>query len=148
MPEGADPDGASWKDYVMGTGYDGTPKDACLGRACCAGVPADTIRCSLPPRWPPADKVNFFTCAHVRGEDSRGRAARARAFYTMALMHGGIGTPGHYLGWSGVQDLHEQRHQHGGRKRHRPPSSTPPTRSAPAGSPAYMYYPIPVFARR
>ena len=95
MPEGVDPK-ENFKDYVLGT-YDGQPKDAAWAEPLCA-VPADRI-VSLAKEIAGVDKVNFFagqsTSKIPAGEQF------VQVFYTMALMHGGIGTPGHYMGWKG-----------------------------------------------
>ena len=93
MPEGA-PENASWKDYVMGTGYDMTPKTPEWAEKIC-GVPADTIR-SLAAEIASVDKVDF-NCAQSASKIPAGEQF-VQSFYTMALMHGGIGTPGHYFG--------------------------------------------------
>ena len=65
-----------------------------------------------------------------------------QSFYTMALMHGGIGTPGHYFGWSGVKEFMSSGISTGA---YCPVTADPANPLAPAGSPVYMYYPIPSF---
>ena len=60
----------------------------------------------------------------------------------MALMHGGIGTPGHYFGWSGVKEFMSSGISTGA---YCPVTADPANPLAPAGSPVYMYYPIPSF---
>jgi anaerobic dimethyl sulfoxide reductase subunit A len=99
MPEGA-PANGSFKDYVLGT-FDGTPKTPEWASAIC-GVPADTIT-RLAEEIADTEKVAFFagqsTTKHQAGEQF------AQAFYTLGLMHGGIGTPGNYVSWYGVNSL-------------------------------------------
>ena len=58
------------------------------------GVPADTIR-SLAAEIASVDKVDF-NCAQSASKIPAGEQF-VQSFYTMALMHGGIGTPGHYF---------------------------------------------------
>ena len=137
MPEGA-PENASWKDYVMGTGYDMTPKTPEWAEKIC-GVPADTIR-SLAAEIASVDKVDF-NCAQSASKIPAGEQF-VQSFYTMALMHGGIGTPGHYFGWSGVKEFMSSGISTGA---YCPVTADPANPLAPAGSPVYMYYPIPSF---
>ena len=98
MPEGADAKD-NFKDYVLGT-YDNEPKTPEWAEAIC-GVPADRIR-SLAEEIAACDKVNFFagqsTTKHPAGE------AFAQVFYTFAFMHGGIGTEGNSVAWSGLHE--------------------------------------------
>ena len=65
-------------------------------------MPADTIR-SLAAEIASVDKVDF-NCAQSASKIPAGEQF-VQSFYTMALMHGGIGTPGHYFGWSGVKEF-------------------------------------------
>lgn len=98
MPEGA-PAEDNFKDYLLGT-YDGTPKTPEWAENIC-GVPADTIR-SLAEEIHAADKVDFFA-----GQSTTKIPAGemfAQAFYTMAFMHGGLGTPGNYASWCGLHE--------------------------------------------
>ena len=138
MPEGA-PANASWKDYVMGTGYDMTPKTPEWASKIC-GVPAAKIR-ELAAEIAAVDKVDFFSSQSTSkipaGEQF------VQSFYTMALMHGGIGTPGHYFGWSGMKDFMSSSINPGS---YCPVDADPANPLQPAGAPVYMYYPIPVFA--
>ena len=137
MPEGA-PENASFKDYVMGTGYDMFPKTPEWAESIC-GVPASKIR-ELAEEIASVDKVDFFSSQSTSkipaGEQF------AQAFYTMALMHGGIGTPGHYMGWSGIKDFTSGTTFAGN---YCPTEADPVNPLAPAGSPVFMFYPIPQF---
>ncbi len=133
MPASVDPK-ENFKDYVLGT-YDGQPKDAAWAEPK-SGTPAETI-VALAKEIAAVDKVNFFagqsTSKTPAGEQF------VQAFYTMALMHGGIGTPGHYMGWRGMGESNAGSLAAGG-------SGTPcPNPLEPAGSPIYMLYPIPQF---
>lgn len=88
MPEGADPKD-NFKDYVLGT-YDKEPKTPEWAEAIC-GVPAADIR-RLAEEIAGTEKVNFFA-----GQSTTKIPAGemfAQAFYTLAMMHGGLGTPG------------------------------------------------------
>ena len=105
MPEGA-PENASWKDYVMGTGYDMTPKTPEWAEKIC-GVPADTIR-SLAAEIASVDKVDF-NCAQSASKIPAGEQF-VQSFYTMARRHR---HPGALLRLVGREGIHEQRHQHG-----------------------------------
>lgn len=90
MPEGADPKD-NFKDYVLGT-YDKEPKTPEWAEAIC-GVPAADIR-RLAEEIAGTEKVNFFA-----GQSTTKIPAGemfAQAFYTLAMMHGGLGTPGNY----------------------------------------------------
>ena len=138
MPEDA-PENASWKDYVMGTGYDMVEKTPEWAEAIC-GVPADKIR-ELAEEIAATDKVDF-NAAQSTSKIPAGEQF-VQAFYTMALMHGGIGTPGHYFGWSGVKDYMSSSINAGA---YCPTTADPANPLAVAGSPVYMWYPIPVFA--
>lgn len=133
MPEGA-PENASWKDYVMGTGYDMTPKTPEWAEKIC-GVPADTIR-SLAAEIASVDKVDF-NCAQSASKIPAGEQF-VQSFYTMALMHGGIGTPGHYFGWSGVKEFMSSGISTGA---YCPVTADPANPLAPAGSPVYSTIP-------
>lgn len=98
MPEGA-PAEDNFKDYVLGT-YDGTPKTPEWAEAIC-GVPADKIR-SLAEEIHASKKTNFFA-----GQSTTKIPAGemfAQAFYTLAFMHGGMGTPGNYASWVGLHE--------------------------------------------
>lgn len=98
MPEGA-PKEDNFKDYVLGT-YDGEPKTPEWAEAIC-GVPADTIR-RLAEEIAATEKVDFFA-----GQSTTKIPAGemfAQAFYTLALMHGGMGTPGNYASWVGLHE--------------------------------------------
>ena len=107
MPEGA-PVEDNFKDYVLGT-YDGEPKTPEWAGAIC-GIPANEIR-RLAEEIYAAEKVDFFA-----GQSTTKIPAGemfAQAFYTLAMMHGGLGTPGTYASWVG---LHEGMSiLHGGR---------------------------------
>ena len=137
MPATA-PANASWKDYVMGTGYDMTPKTPEWAEAIC-GVPADKIR-ELAAEIAAVDKVDFFasqsTSKIPAGEQF------VQSFYTMALMHGGVGTPGHYFGWSGIKDFTSSMVMAGA---YCPVDADPVNPLMPEGAPVFMFYPIPVF---
>ena len=98
MPEGA-PKEENFKDYVLGT-YDGEPKTPEWAEAIC-GVPAATIR-RLAEEIADTEKVNFFA-----GQSTTKIPAGemfAQAFYTLAFMHGGLGTPGNYASWIGLHE--------------------------------------------
>ncbi len=98
MPEGA-PKEDNFKDYVLGT-YDGEPKTPEWAEAICA-VPAATIR-RLAEEIANTEKVDFFA-----GQSTTKIPAGemfAQAFYTLALMHGGLGTPGNYASWVGLHE--------------------------------------------
>lgn len=138
MPAGA-PERSSWKDYVMGTGYDMVEKTPEWAETRC-GVPADTIR-SLAAEIASVDKVDF-NCSQSSSKIPAGEQF-VQSFYTMAFMHGGIGTPGHYFGWSGVKDFMSSGISPGS---YCPVSADPVNPLAPSGSPTYMYYPIPIFS--
>lgn len=98
MPEGAEEE-ESYKDYVLGT-YDGEPKTPEWAEAIC-GVPAERIR-SLAEEIASTEKVNFFA-----GQSTTKIPAGemfAQAFYTLAFMHGGIGSSGNYVSWVGLHE--------------------------------------------
>lgn len=98
MPEGAPADG-SFKDYVLGT-FDGTPKTPEWAAQIC-GVSADRIR-GLAEEIATTEKVNFFA-----GQSTTKIPAGemfAQVFYTLALMHGGLGSPGNYASWVGLHE--------------------------------------------
>ncbi len=98
MPEGA-PKEDNFKDYVLGT-YDGEPKTPEWAEAIC-GVPAATIR-RLAEEIAGTEKVDFFA-----GQSTTKIPAGemfAQAFYTLAFMHGGMGTPGNYASWVGLHE--------------------------------------------
>lgn len=98
MPEGA-PVEDNFKDYVLGT-YDGEPKTPEWAEAIC-GVPAADIR-RLAEEIASTEKVNFFA-----GQSTTKIPAGemfAQAFYTLAMMHGGLGTPGNYASWVGLHE--------------------------------------------
>lgn len=137
MPEGA-PANASWTDYVMGTGYDMIEKTPEWASNIC-GIPADLIA-TLASDIAAVDKVHFFSSQSTSkipaGEQF------AQSFYTMALMHGGIGTPGHYFDWSGSKEFSSSGAVPGS---YCPVDVDPANPLAPEGSPVYMYYPVPAF---
>lgn len=137
MPEGA-PANSSWKDYVMGTGYDMVEKTPEWAEKIC-GIPADTIR-SLAKEIASTDKVNFFSSQSTSkipaGEQF------VQSFYTMALMHGGYGTPGHYFGWGHPSWAKGNTIAAGA---YCPKTADPANPLAPSGAPIYMFYPIPQF---
>lgn len=98
MPDGA-PAEENFKDYVLGT-HDGEPKTPEWAEKIC-GVPADKIR-SLAEEIASAEKVNFFA-----GQSTTKIPAGemfAQVFYTLAFMHGGMGTPGNYASWVGLHE--------------------------------------------
>lgn len=98
MPEGADPKD-NFKDYVLGT-YDKEPKTPEWAEAIC-GVPAADIR-RLAEEIAGTEKVDFFA-----GQSTTKIPAGemfAQAFYTLAMMHGGLGTPGNYASWVGLHE--------------------------------------------
>lgn len=98
MPEGA-PKEDNFKDYVLGT-YDGEPKTPEWAEAIC-GVPAATIR-RLAEEIANTEKVDFFA-----GQSTTKIPAGemfAQAFYTLAFMHGGLGTPGNFASWIGLHE--------------------------------------------
>ena len=136
MPEHAKGQNLSWKDYVMGTGYDMLEKTPEWAEAIC-GVPAQRIR-DLAAEIAEVDKVDFFasqsTAKIPAGEQF------VQSFYTMALMHGGIGTPGHYMSWSGIKDYVGGSMTPGS---FCPTTADPVNPLQPAGAPVYMYYPSP-----
>lgn len=136
MPEGAPAEG-NFKDYVLGVS-DGQPKTPEWAEGIC-GVPADTAR-ALAVEIASVDKVDFF-CGQSVSKIPAGEQV-VQSFYTMALMHGGIGTPGHYMGWSGVKDFMSSGVNPGS---YCPTDADPANPLAPSGAPVYMYYPIPQF---
>ncbi len=98
MPEGA-PAEDNFKDYVLGT-HDGEPKTPEWAEAIC-GVPADKIR-ALAEEIAGSEKVDFFA-----GQSTTKIPAGemfAQVFYTLAFMHGGMGTPGNYASWIGLHE--------------------------------------------
>lgn len=98
MPEGADPKD-NFKDYVLGT-YDDEPKTA-EWAAAITHVPADTIT-ELAREIAKEDKVGWF--AGTSTSKIPAGEMWCQVFYTLALMHGGIGTEGSYATWSGIAD--------------------------------------------
>lgn len=136
MPEGVDKK-ENFKDYVLGT-YDNEPKTPEWAEPLC-GVPADTI-VALADEIASVDKVNFFagqsTTKIPAGEQF------VQVFYTMALMHGGIGTPGHYMGWKGVNEGNVGSLASGSAIAADLDLQNPLN---PPGTPVYMMYPIPQF---
>lgn len=137
MPDDA-PANSSWKDYVMGTGYDMAPKTPEWAEAIC-GVPADKIR-ELAAEIASVDKVNFF-CGQSVSKIPAGEQL-AQSFFTMALMHGGYGTPGHYFGRTSYSDSTGGMLYPGA---YCPADADPANPLQPDGAPTYMFYPIPVF---
>jgi anaerobic dimethyl sulfoxide reductase subunit A len=98
MPEGA-PLEDNFKDYVLGT-YDNEPKTPEWAAAIC-GVPAAEIR-SLAEEVASTEKVDFFA-----GQSTTKIPAGemfGQVFYTLAFMHGGLGTPGTYASWVGLHE--------------------------------------------
>ena len=98
MPEGA-PAEDNFKDYVLGT-HDSEPKTPEWAEAIC-GVPAARIR-ELAEELAGAENVNFFA-----GQSTTKIPAGemfAQVFYTLAFMHGGMGTPGNYASWVGLHE--------------------------------------------
>ncbi len=134
MPEGVDPS-ENFKDYVLGT-YDGEPKTAEWAEPK-SGVPADTI-VALAKEIAAVDKVNFFA-GHSTSKLPAGEQW-VQVFYTMALMHGGIGTPGHYMGWKGVNEGNIGSLSAGSAA-----VQNVANPFNPPGYPVYMLYPIPNF---
>lgn len=138
MPEGADPKD-NFRDYVMGT-YDGEPKTPEWAESICT-VPANRI-VALAETIAAVDKVNFF--AAMSASKIPAGEQLVQSFYTMALMHGGIGTPGHYMSWSGIRSYMGGTVSNGNATS---PELNPKNPLCPDGSPVYMYYPIPVFSK-
>lgn len=136
MPEGA-PAEDNFKDYVLGTA-DGEPKTPEWAEPLC-GVPVDKI-VALAKEIASVDKVNFFagqsTTKIPAGEQF------VQVFYTMALMHGGIGTPGHYMGWKGINEGNVGALGAGSALMSEKDLPNPLN---PPGTPVYMMYPIPQF---
>ena len=98
MPEGA-PAEDNFKDYVLGT-YDGEPKTPEWAEAIC-GVPAAKIR-ELAEEIAGTEKVDFFA-----GQSTTKIPAGemfAQVFYTLAFMHGGMGSEGNYASWVGLHE--------------------------------------------
>ena len=138
MPEGAPAEG-NFKDYVLGTG-DGQPKTPKWAESIC-GVPEQVI-IDLAEEIANTDKVNFFSAMSTSKIPAGEQLVQS--FYTMALMHGGIGTPGHYMGWAGMRSYMGGTVSNGDSTS---AAMNPVNPLAPAGAPVYMYYPIPVFAK-
>ncbi|MEC4271610.1 molybdopterin-dependent oxidoreductase [Adlercreutzia sp. R25] len=136
MPEGVDAKD-NFKDYVLGI-TDNEPKTAEWAEPLC-GVPAAKI-VELAKEIAGVDKVNFFagqsTSKIPAGEQF------VQVFYTMALMHGGIGTPGHYMGWKGVNEGNVGALAAGSALTPELDLHNPLN---PPGTPIYMMYPIPTF---
>lgn len=98
MPEGADPKD-NFKDYVLGT-YDNEPKTPEWAEAIC-GVEAALIK-SLAEEIGNAKNVDFFA-----GQSTTKIPAGemfAQAFYTLAFMHGGLGSGNTFASWVGLQE--------------------------------------------
>lgn len=98
MPEGA-PAEDNFKDYVLGT-FDNEPKTPEWAEAIC-GVPAATIR-RLAEEIAGTERVNFYA-----GQSATKIPAGemfAQAFFTLALMHGDIGSPGNIASWVGLRE--------------------------------------------
>lgn len=136
MPEGA-PSEDNFKDYVLGT-YDGEPKNAQWAEPKC-GVSADKI-IALAEEIASVDKVDFR--ASQSATKIPAGEQMVQAFYTMALMHGGIGTPGHYMGWSGFSEGAGGSVTAGDDTG---AALNPTNPLQPAGSPVFCAYPIPQF---
>ncbi len=97
MPEGYE--GENFKDYVLGA-YDSTPKTPEWAASIC-GMPAASI-VELAKKIASVDKVAFFA-AQSSSKIPAGEMW-AQTFFTMALMHGGIGSPGHTMSYSGLHE--------------------------------------------
>ncbi len=95
MPEGA-PKEENFKDYVLGT-YDGQPKTPEWAEKI-SGVPASKIR-EFAEKIHATKNVNFFA-GQSTSKIPAGEMI-CQAFYTLALMHGGIGAEGNYMSWIG-----------------------------------------------
>ena len=95
MPDGAPAEG-NFKDYLLGT-YDGEPKTPEWAEKIC-GVPAADI-VALAEEIIACDDVNFF------GGQSISKIPAGvfvcQAFWTMAFMHGRLGTGGSFASWIG-----------------------------------------------
>ncbi|MDR0514286.1 MAG: molybdopterin-dependent oxidoreductase [Coriobacteriaceae bacterium] len=134
MPEGA-PKEENWKDYVLGT-YDGEPKTPEWAEKRC-NVPAARIR-ELAEQIAAAKTVNF-AAAQSTSKIPAGEQF-VQSFYTMALMHGGIGSRGNCMGWAGMREVGAAGLSIGdplGKATH------PVNPLNPTGAPVYMAYPIP-----
>lgn len=140
MPEGA-PENASWKDYILGTGYDMTEKTPEWAEAIC-GVPADTIR-SLAAEIASVDKVNFF--AGLSTSKIPAGEQLCQSFITLALMHGGYGQPGHYFQYGTATAESAGPAISAGA--FCPVTADPANPLQPDGAPIYMGYPIPNFEK-
>ena len=103
-----------------------------------AALPVMEGKALLFKEFAGVDKVNFFagqsTSKIPAGEQF------VQVFYTMALMHGGIGTPGHYMGWKGMGQGNVGSLAAGGAAVQNVPNPL-----NPPGYPVYMLYPIPNF---
>lgn len=90
MPEGKRGQGLSYKDYILGTGYDGVPK-TCEWASAITLIPADKIR-DLARRIGEAETVFFAQGAgiqrHLNGEMA------SRAIMMLPALTGQIGRPG------------------------------------------------------
>jgi anaerobic dimethyl sulfoxide reductase subunit A len=136
MPADA-PKEDNYKDYILGT-YDGVPKTPEWAEKKC-NVPAAKIR-ELAEELAAAKKVNFI--AALSSSKFPAGEQFVQSFYTMALMHGGIGSPGCSMGWRGVNEgggaltLGNATNA----------ANNPVNPLQPAGAPVYMAYPIPSWA--
>lgn len=99
MPDGADPK-ENFKDYVLGT-YDSEPKTPEWAEAIC-GVPAAKIR-ETAEQIASAKNVNFYGA--LSSTKIQAGEMMAQAFYTFALMHGGLGKEGNYASWQGQEEV-------------------------------------------
>jgi anaerobic dimethyl sulfoxide reductase subunit A len=137
MPEGA-PKEDNYKDYILGT-YDNEPKTPEWAERRC-GVPAAKIR-ELANELAAAEKINFL--AALSSSKFPAGEQFVQSFYTMALMHGGIGSPGCNMGWRGVQESGSGALTVGNAS---DAANNPANPLQPAGAPIYMAYPIPTWS--
>lgn len=135
MPEGMPPE-MNFKGYVLGE-LDGTPKTPEWAEAIC-GVPADVI-VKLAEEIGSTDKVNF-TAGLSTTKIPNGEMF-AQAFYTFALMHGGIGTPGHFMSSLGMFEGTAGRMSMGDYTNE---AANPQNPLVPPNF-AFMWFPIPSF---
>ena len=96
MPDEADPK-ENFKDYVFRR--DSEPKTPEWAEAIC-GVPAAKIR-ETAEQIAAAKNVNFYGA--LSSTKIQAGEMMAQAFYTFALMHGGLGKEGNYASWQGQE---------------------------------------------
>lgn len=138
LPETA-PANGDWKNYILGTScYDNVPKTPEWAEAIC-GVPADRIR-ELAAEIAAADKVHFF-CGQSVSKIPAGEQL-VQSFETMAFMHGGIGTSGHFFHKANISYAGPNAMALGS---YCPLDADPANPLQPEGAPIYMWYPIPNF---